>query len=129
MRTVELSGHYIGATEISQEQWKAVMGSNPSQFLRDELPVESVQWEEAREFCRRLTKLEQREGGLPPEYVYALPTEAQWERACRAGTEGDYAGDLDAMAWYSQNSRNQVTSRGNQGTKPLGALRHAWQRL
>lgn len=104
VRTVELSGHYIGATEISQEQWKAVMGSNPSQFLRDELPVESVQWEEAREFCRRLTKLEQREGGLPPEYVYALPTEAQWERACRAGTEGDYAGDLDAMAWYSQNS-------------------------
>jgi formylglycine-generating enzyme required for sulfatase activity len=80
------------------------MGSNPSTFKGDDLPVEQVTWDEAMEFCRKLTERERAANRLPAGYGYTLPTEAQWEYACRAGTTGDYAGDLDAMAWYDKNS-------------------------
>ncbi|UCE60675.1 MAG: SUMF1/EgtB/PvdO family nonheme iron enzyme [Phycisphaerales bacterium] len=72
------SGFYMGTTEVTQGQWFAVMKHNPSKWKGDDLPVEGVSWEEAVEFCRRLTD---REG-----QVYHLPTEAEWEYACRAGT-------------------------------------------
>ncbi|MCI0565149.1 MAG: formylglycine-generating enzyme family protein, partial [Nitrososphaera sp.] len=76
---------------------EAVMGKNPSHFKGDPaLPVENVTWNDAKEFCEKLTKMT----GLD----YRLPTEAEWEYACRAGTTGDYGGDLDVMAWYSKNS-------------------------
>jgi sulfatase modifying factor 1 len=69
---------YLGATEVTQGQWKALMGENPSFFTGDALPVETVTWEQAAEFCRRLSERER----VP----YRLPTEAEWEYACRAGT-------------------------------------------
>jgi hypothetical protein len=69
---------YIGATEVTQGQWKALMGENPSFFAGDALPVETVTWEQAAEFCR---KLSEKEGAQ-----YRLATEAEWEYACRAGT-------------------------------------------
>lgn len=72
------SGFYMSATEVTQSQWSAVMGDNPSHWTGDVLPVEQVSWEDALEFCRRLSD---REGRL-----YRLPTEAEWEYACRAGT-------------------------------------------
>ena len=80
------------------------MGSNPSGFKGESLPVENVSWDDAMEFCRKLTTLERSAGSLPSGYVYTLPTEAQWEYACRAGTTGDYAGDLQAMAWFAENA-------------------------
>ncbi|MEO6390494.1 MAG: formylglycine-generating enzyme family protein, partial [Pyrinomonadaceae bacterium] len=86
-------GFYLGKTEVTQAQWKAVMGMNPSNFKGDDLPVEKVSWDDATEFIRLLNA---QSGGV----VYRLPTEAEWEYACRAGTIGPYAGDLDAMAWY-----------------------------
>jgi formylglycine-generating enzyme required for sulfatase activity len=95
---------WLGRTEVTQGQWEAVMGSNPSKFKGTELPVETVSWDEAMEFCRRLTERERAAGRLPAGYAYTLPTEAQWEYACRAGTTGDYAGELDPMAWYGANS-------------------------
>ena len=72
-------GVYIGVTEIAQSQWKAIMGNNPSYFKGDNLPVEQVSWNDCQEFIR---KLNQQEGGNK----YRLPTEDEWEYACRAGT-------------------------------------------
>lgn len=70
---------YMGAAEVTQRQWKALMGKNPSFFTDDTLPVDTVAWKEAVEFCR---KLSDQEKGVQ----YRLPTEAEWEYACRAGT-------------------------------------------
>jgi formylglycine-generating enzyme required for sulfatase activity len=88
---------YMGKYEVTQAQWQAVMGSNPSNFKGDNLPVETVSWDDAMAFIARLNVLND-------GYTYRLPTEAEWEYACRAGTTGDYAGDLDAMGWYGNNS-------------------------
>ena len=74
---------WLGKYEVTQSQWKAVMGNNPSHFTGNDLPVEKVSWEDAMAFCR---KLNQMDSNKPRGYVYGLPTEAQWEYACRAGT-------------------------------------------
>jgi formylglycine-generating enzyme required for sulfatase activity len=97
-------GFWLGKTEVTQSQWRRIMGTNPSSFRWDDLPVENVSWMDAVEFCRKLTERERAAGRLPEGYEYTLPTEAQWEYACRAGTTGDFAGTLDAMAWYNRNS-------------------------
>ncbi len=104
VRTVELTGYHLGATEVTQGQWKEVMGESSSQFPGDDLPVENVSWEDAMEFCRRLTASERAAGRLPKDRVYRLPSEAQWEKACRAGSKGDFAGNLEALGWYYRNS-------------------------
>jgi eukaryotic-like serine/threonine-protein kinase len=75
-------GFWMGQTEVTQAQWAAVMGSNPSEFKGDDLPVDRVSWEDAQKFIGKLNQ----GGGLPEGWKYALPTEAQWEYACRAGT-------------------------------------------
>lgn len=103
-RVTLTAGFWLGVTEVTQAQWTAVMGKNPSAHRGDNLPVESVTWTEAREFCRRLSEREQAGGRLPPGFAFTLPTEAQWEFACRSGTTGDYAGDPGAMAWHGGNS-------------------------
>ena len=73
----------LGKYEVTQAQWEAVMGSNPSHFKGDpDLPVEQVSWEDALAFCRKLTARAKKLNGL----AFSLPTEAQWEYACRAGT-------------------------------------------
>jgi formylglycine-generating enzyme required for sulfatase activity len=90
-------GFYMGRYEVTQAQWQAVMGTNPSNFKGDNLPVEEVSWNDAQEFIGRLNA---RNDG----YTYRLPSEAEWEYAARAGTTGDYAGDIDTMAWYGNNS-------------------------
>ena len=93
---VTVPGFSMGKYEITQAQWKAVMGTNPSYFKGDNLPVENVSWNDAKEFCSKLSQMTGKQ--------YRLPTEAEWEYACRAGTTGPYAGNLDAMAWYSNNA-------------------------
>lgn len=98
---------YMGKYEITQKQWKAIMGNNPSDIKGDNLPVEEVSWNRAKEFIRKLNKLQN-------DYEYRLPTEAEWEYACRAGTSGDYAGNIDLMAWHDENSGKPVT------THPVG---------
>ncbi len=106
---VTVPGFYLGKYQVTQAQWEAVMGKNPSHFKGDPaLPVENVTWNDAKEFCEKLAKV--------TGQAYRLPSEAEWEYACRAGTTGDYAGDLDAMAWHSKNSGGK--------THPVGQLQH-----
>jgi len=102
----------IGKYEVTQAQWRAVMGSNPSYFKGDDLPVENVSWNGAKEFCRRLSQMTGKQ--------YRLPTEAEWEYACRAKTTGAYAGNLDAMAWYVYNSGNQTHPVGQKQPNVFG---------
>jgi len=93
---------FMGQTEVTQAQWQAVMGNNPSYF-KDcaSCPVEQVSWGDAQSFISKLNA--QNDG-----FKYRLPTEAEWEYAARAGTTGDYAGNLDSMAWYSADSGSKT---------------------
>ncbi|MEA1936213.1 MAG: formylglycine-generating enzyme family protein [Thermodesulfobacteriota bacterium] len=99
-------GFYMGTTEVTQKQWRTIMGNNPSNFKGDNRPVESVSWNDAKEFIR---KLKQREG----TDTYRLPTEAEWEYACRAGSKsrfcfGDSDSGLGGYAWYRSNSSSKT---------------------
>jgi|GEM_PF-832422 len=97
-------GFWLGKTEVTQAQWAAVMGSNPSAFTDAgaDAPVERVSWAEAMEFCHRLSEIARAAKALPVGYEFSLPTEAQWEYACRAG-EGKDA-DIAAFGWTAANS-------------------------
>ena len=99
-------GFWLGRTVVTQAQYESLMQTNPSTFLAagSNAPVENVSWLDAMEFCRVLNGREAAAERIPKGYAYTLPTEAQWEYACRAGTTGSYAGDPEAMAWYDQNS-------------------------
>jgi len=80
----------MGQTEVTQAAWKKVMNDNPSNFKSDQLPVETVDWTQAGNYCKAI-------GGT-------LPTEKEWEYAARGGTTGARYGPLDAVAWYNGNS-------------------------
>lgn len=106
MRVTLSKGFWLGKTEVTQAQYEAVTGSNPSSFkaVGPQAPVERVSWLDAMAFCRKLTERERAAGRLPEGNTFTLPTEAQWEYAHRAGTTGAYTGEPDAIAWYDRNS-------------------------
>jgi formylglycine-generating enzyme required for sulfatase activity len=118
---VTISKHfYLQTTEVTQKQWKQVMGSNPSSFkdCGDDCPVDSVSWNDAQEFIQ---KLNQMESGAK----YRLPTEAEWEYACRAGSKGRfYFGDEEAKlgeyAWYGGNSGGKTHPVGKKKPNDWG---------
>ena len=94
---VTLSSFYIGKYEVTQGQWLAVMGDNPSHFKKgDNYPVEQVSWDDCQEFIQKLNQLTGKR--------YRLPTEAEWEYAARGGTSGDRYGNIEDIAWYDDNS-------------------------
>jgi hypothetical protein len=97
-------GFWLGKTEVTQAQWAAVMGANPSAFSDGgaDAPVERVSWDEAMEFCRRLSEIARAAKALPAGYEFSLPTEAQWEYACRVGEAKDL--DIAATGWTAANS-------------------------
>ena len=104
---VRLSDYMIGKTEVTQELWQAVMGSNPSEFSGYDLPVEQVSWNDCQEFIMKLNQLT----GLN----FRLPTEAEWEYAARGGNKSKgykYSGsnDIGSVAWYYKNSGNSRLS-------------------
>jgi formylglycine-generating enzyme required for sulfatase activity len=103
---------YMGVYEVTQTQYEAVVGSRPSHFRRNANPVESVSWDDAVDFCEVLSAKNGKK--------VRLPTEAEWEYACRAGTKtrfvsGDYVADLGHYAWYEGNSGGE--------TRPVGCNR------
>jgi len=103
----------MGVTEVTQAQWKAVMGQRRGGFDGDNLPVEEVTWKDAVAFCEKLSKQEGK--------TYRLPTEAEWEYACRAGAMGRFSGGekLDELAWYDDN--------GEEKTHPVATKKpNAW---
>jgi len=86
--TVTLTkGFWLGKYEVTQFQWEEIMGNNPSNFNAPSLPVEEVSWMDVTAFCLKLTELERKADRLPAGMAYQLPTEAQWEYACRAETK------------------------------------------
>ncbi len=108
---------YLGKFLVTQEQWDAVMGSNPSQFRGPKLPVENVDWDYCQTF---LSKLSAKTGRK-----FTMPTEAHWEYACRAGTTnrfsfGDDAAQLDYYAWYVDNSKLTTHAVGEKLRNPWG---------
>ena len=110
--------YYIGKYDVTQGQWQAIMGNNPSKFTNcgDNCPVEQVSWNDAQEF---ISKLNSRSGSNK----YRLPTEAEWEYAARSGGKAEkYAGgnDIDSVAWYSGNSGNMTHPVGTKSPNGLG---------
>ena len=117
VHSVTLSGYYIGKTEVTQALWKAVMGSNPSRFKGDNLPVEEVSWNDCQKFIRKLNALAGQN--------FRLPTEAEWEFACRGGNNGrgyKYSGSnyIDNVAWYDGNSGDKTHPVGTKAPNELG---------
>ena len=113
-------GFWLGKTEVTQAQYAAIAGNNPSHFsdAGKKLPVETVSWLDAMEFCEKLTARERAAGRLPKGFTYTLPTEAQWEYACRAGTTGAYADNPSDVGW---NDKNSGGTTHPVGTRPPNA--------
>ncbi len=115
-------GFWMGKTEVTQAQWERVMGSNPSYFKGANLPVETVRWNDCQEFIGKINvKCE------IGNWKASLPTEAQWEYACRAGTKtrfntGDTEADLTRAGWYGSNSDHKTHSVGEKEANTWGLL-------
>ena len=115
---------YLGVCPVTQAEYERVMGVNPSNFkyAGPTAPVEKVSWEDAQEFCRRLSELS---AELEAGRVYRLPTEAEWEYACRAGSQtvysfGGSAASLGDYAWYKGNSNNTTHAVGQKRANAWG---------
>ena len=114
---------WIGKFEITQKQFKALMGYNPSFFKKDDnLPVENISWQEAMNFCKTLNK--RFYNNLPPGYHFSLPTEAQWEYACKAGLDSDFnngknLSNKNRCKKANQVSWNKLNSNGTTHTVGL----------
>ena len=118
--SVTLSSYYIGQTEVTQELWEAVMGSNPSNFKGAKRPVEQVSWNDCQEFIR---KLNQKTGKN-----FRLPTEAEWEYAARGGSRSQhykYSGGntIGDVAWYTVNCYDKGSSSSDYGTHDVASKR------
>ncbi|EXJ16808.1 formylglycine-generating enzyme family protein [Imhoffiella purpurea] len=122
---------YLGVTEVTQRQWEAVTGENPSHFKNPDNPVEQVTWEDAQTFVRTLNRRADLEGG------YRLPSEAEWEYAARAGTrthywfgDGEDDRDLIRNIWYLDSSREHPHPVGLKPANPWGLhdiLGNVWE--
>ncbi|GAA2261426.1 MULTISPECIES: formylglycine-generating enzyme family protein [Kitasatospora] len=129
---VELASYRLAAFPVTQELYTRIAGRRPSTTHGDRLPVEGVSWWDAVRFCNALS----RHDGFAPAYRigadgesvewdasadgYRLPTEAEWEYACRAGTTGAHYGPLDEVAWYRGNSHGRLHDVGGKQPNPWG---------
>jgi formylglycine-generating enzyme required for sulfatase activity len=125
---VKVNSFAIGKYPVTQAQYQAVMGTNPSYFQNNpQNPVEKVSWNNAQAFCQKLSQITGK--------TYRLPTEAEWEYACRAGTTtryyfGDDANQLGDYAWYDGNSQETTHPVGQKKPNAWGLYHsHEWQCL
>ncbi len=125
LHTVRLTKPFwIGKYEVTQKQWVSLKGENPSYNKGEDLPVELVNWYDAVSFCEKLTEQERKAGRLKSGLVYRLPTEAEWEYACRGGSSSKgfiYSGsnNVDDVAWYDKNG-DIVTQPSGYRLHPVG---------
>ncbi len=117
---VNVNAFYMAKFAITQEQWFTIMGSNPSGFRESlQAPIENISWLDAQDFCRKLA------ARSPYLYSYRLPSEAEWEYACRAGTNtayhfGDSPAQLSDYAWFADNSNKRSQPVGQKVPNPWG---------
>jgi formylglycine-generating enzyme required for sulfatase activity len=113
-----VDGFWMGMYEVTQGEWRKVMGSNPSKYKRnDSYPVENISWDDAREFIRKLN------AESKANYGFRLPTEVEWEYACRSGGKDEkYSGGsgVDSLAWYGGNSNLSPQTVGTRSPNGLG---------
>ena len=113
-------GFYLGQYEVTQTQYKWVMGAIPSRYIEDgykqgeDIPVGGVSWNDAIAFCKKLTAMERKAGRLPEGMSFQLPTEAEWEYACRAGTTTTY--------WWGNDADVNKANYGGPNARPLTGI-------
>ena len=116
---------WMSTYEVTQAQWKELMPRNPSQHEGDQLPVHKVSWQDASRFITLLNERERAAGRVPKGWEYRLPTEAEWEYACRAGSPrsfcfGDEPGRLHEYGWFSRNSTRDPQQVGRKKANSWG---------
>jgi hypothetical protein len=125
------SDFYLGKTPITQEQYAAVTCTNPTDHEKlGDAPVDSVTWDQAQEYCLKLTQLDRQAGVLPYDWEYRLPTDPEWEHACRAGSAGLRHGDLQELAWYQENAEGKPHAVGQKTSNAWGfhdMLGNVWE--
>ena len=128
---VTLAPFYMAKTPITQAQWEAVMGNNPSNWQDDNRPVEMVSWNDCQKFVKKLNANPPQspliQGGSQGGWVFRLPTEAEWEYACRAGSQtaycfGDNADGLGEYAWFDGNAGGQTHPVEKKSPNAFGLL-------
>ncbi|MCC5917858.1 MAG: SUMF1/EgtB/PvdO family nonheme iron enzyme [Cryomorphaceae bacterium] len=140
--SVDIDSFALGKFLLTQDIYKAIMDDNPSAFIGERLPVENVSWIDAVHFCNKLSDILGKEKcysvNLETQEVvlnakangYRLPTEAEWQYACQAGTKNIRYGDLNQIAWYKENANNQTREVGQKTPNNWGLydmLGNVWE--
>ena len=112
---------FLGQTPVTQAQYEAITGTNPTDHGENpDAPIDSVWWEPADEYCQKLTTLDREAGVLPDDWEYRLPTEAEWEYACRAGSSEPRHGEPQDIAWYHDNADGRPHAVGQKAPNAWG---------